>query len=135
VKVPRWDLQKFRFVSDQVTSEMKSVGEVMALGRSFEEALQKAVRMLNIGCIGLYPITMDFENIDVEVKIPTPRRIFAVAEALKGAWTPEQINIATGIDLWFLNRIKGCADIAKELGELKDMPYENTENRRGLFLI
>ena len=125
VKVPRWDLQKFRFVSDQVTSEMKSVGEVMALGRSFEEALQKAVRMLNIGCIGLYPITMDFENIDVEVKIPTPRRIFAVAEALKGAWTPEQINIATGIDLWFLNRIKGCADIAKELGELKDMPNEN----------
>ena len=122
VKVPRWDLQKFRFVSDQVTSEMKSVGEVMALGKTFEEALQKAMRMLNIGAVGLYPVPMDFENIDAEVKRPTPRRIFAVAEALKGTWTPEQINIATGIDLWFLERIADCAKIAKQLAELKEAP-------------
>ncbi len=119
VKMPRWDLQKFRFVSDQVTSEMKSVGEVMALGRTFEEALQKAIRMLNIGSVGLYPTLLDFEDIDAEVKRPTPRRIFAVAEALRGAWTPEQINIATGIDLWFLHRIHACAEVAKELEECK----------------
>ena len=122
VKVPRWDLQKFRFVSDQVTSEMKSVGEVMALGRTFEEALQKAMRMLNIGAVGLYPIPMEFDDIDSEVKMPTPRRIFAVAQSLKGAWTPEQINIATGIDLWFLERISDCAIITKSISEGKDVP-------------
>lgn len=122
LKMPRWDLQKFRFVSDKVTSEMKSVGEVMALGRSFEEALQKAVRMLNIGCTGLYPTHLDIDNIDAEVKRPTPRRIFAVAEALRTSWTPEQANIATGIDMWFLNRIKGCADIAKQLSDGKGKP-------------
>jgi len=122
VKVPRWDLQKFRFVSDKVTSEMKSVGEVMALGRTFEEALQKAMRMLNIGALGLYPVPMEFSDIDMEVKRPTPRRIFAVAEALKGAWTPEQITIGTGIDLWFLNRIADCAKIAKEISEQSDLP-------------
>ncbi len=115
VKMPRWDLQKFRFVNDTVTSEMKSVGEVMALGKTFEEALQKAVRMLNIGLTGLYPSTIEFENIDKEVKRPTPRRIFAVAQALKSSWTPEQVNIATGIDLWFLQRIAGCARIATAL--------------------
>src|SRR5690606_5639728 len=60
VKMPRWDLQKFRFVSDQVTSEMKSVGEVMALGRNFEEAMQKAIRMLNIGADGFYPLHLQF---------------------------------------------------------------------------
>ena len=122
VKVPRWDLQKFRFVSDQVTSEMKSVGEVMALGRTFEEALQKAMRMLNIGADGLYPVPMEFEDIDAEVKRPTPRRIFAVAEALKGTWTPQQINIGTGIDLWFLERINDCAKIAKTISEANELP-------------
>ncbi len=117
VKVPRWDLQKFRFVSDKVTSEMKSVGEVMALGRTFEEAIQKAMRMLNIGSEGLYPQNIDFDDIDAEVKRPTPRRIFAIAEALRDKWTPEQVNIATGIDLWFLERMRGCADIQKQLSE------------------
>ena len=129
VKVPRWDLQKFRFVSDQVTSEMKSVGEVMALGRTFEEALQKAMRMLNIGALGLYPVPMEFADIDTEVKMPTPRRIFAVAQALKGSWTPEQINIATGIDLWFLNRIHDCTQLAKTLGETEAEIDEPTMRR------
>lgn len=122
VKVPRWDLQKFRFVSDKVTSEMKSVGEVMALGRTFEEALQKAMRMLNIGAVGLYPSPMEFSDIDSEVKRPTPRRIFAIAQALRGTWTPEQINIATGIDMWFLQRMEDCAHIAKRIadGEMEE---------------
>jgi carbamoyl-phosphate synthase large subunit len=115
VKIPRWDLQKFRFVSDQVTSEMKSVGEVMALGRSFEEALQKAVRMLNIGAEGICSTRFSFPELTQEVKRPTPRRIFAVAAALKGEWTAEEVSIATGIDRWFLERIRGCALIAKQL--------------------
>jgi len=115
VKIPRWDLQKFRHVSDQVTSEMKSVGEVMAIGRTFEEALQKGIRMLNIGADGLFPVPFAFENVTREVKRPTPRRIFAVAQALLEDWTPEEINIATGIDVWFLARMNHCALLAKEL--------------------
>ncbi len=119
VKVPRWDLQKFRFVSDQVTSEMKSVGEVMALGRTFEEAMQKAMRMLNIGVDGLYPVTMNFKDLAKEVKRPTPRRIFAVAKALEGEWSPDEISIATGIDRWFLHAIERCAKTADALFKTK----------------
>ncbi|MDA1208443.1 MAG: carbamoyl-phosphate synthase (glutamine-hydrolyzing) large subunit [bacterium] len=115
VKVPRWDLQKFRFVSDHVTTEMKSVGEVMALGRTFEEALQKAMRMLNIGSEGLLPHPFEFDDLDAEVRQPTPRRIFSIAEALMGKWTAEQINIATGMDMWFLNRIEACSKTAIEI--------------------
>ncbi len=112
IKVPRWDLQKFRHVSDQVTSEMKSVGEVMALGRTFEEALQKALRMLNIGTDGLYPHPFAFENLTREVKRPTPRRIFAVATALQHEWSVDEVAIATGIDRWFLERIHACGQLA-----------------------
>ena len=118
VKMPRWDLQKFRFVSDHVTSEMKSVGEVMAIGRTFEEALQKAVRMLRIGAEGLTNTLFTFDDLTAEVKRPTPRRIFAVAEALAGEWTPEEVSIATGIDRWFLERIHGCGVIGKQLRKL-----------------
>ncbi len=125
VKMPRWDLQKFRFVSDQVTSEMKSVGEVMALGKTFEEALQKAIRMLNIGAEGLYPASFKFEDLTREVKRPTPRRLFAVAQALAGDWTSEEVNVATGIDRWFLDRIKSCAVIARELFKTKVEPLDS----------
>ena len=119
VKVPRWDLQKFHHVSDNVTSEMKSVGEVMALGRTFEEALQKAIRMLNIGIEGLYPSPIHFDDLNREVKRPTPRRIFAIAQALAGEWKPSEISIATGIDKWFLDRIAHCAVIAHQLFQAK----------------
>ncbi|MBU0766382.1 carbamoyl-phosphate synthase large subunit [Patescibacteria group bacterium] len=115
IKVPRWDLQKFRMVSDQVTSEMKSVGEVMALGRTFEEALQKAIRMLNIGAEGLYPNPFEFTDLEAESTLPTPRRIFAIVEALKGTLTAEKINELTGIDMWFLNRIQACASMVNQL--------------------
>lgn len=122
VKMPRWDLQKFRFVSEQVTSEMKSVGEVMALGRTFEEALQKAVRMLNIGSEGLAPHPFEFDNLTKEIKHPTPRRLFAVAEALHGEWSLEEVAIATGIDHWFLERIQKCMNIVEELEQTKSLP-------------
>lgn len=124
VKIPRWDLQKFRHVSDQVTSEMKSVGEVMALGRTFEEALQKGLRMLNIGADGLYPVPFAFDNITREVKRPTPRRIFAVAKALQDGWTPDEVSLATGIDRWFLQRIHSCAALAAELVKKSTNPLE-----------
>ncbi len=124
LKMPRWDLQKFRHVSDQVTSEMKSVGEVMALGRTFEEALQKAMRMLNIGADGLYPVPFEFENLTREVKRPTPRRMFAVAKALQDGWTVDEVSLATGIDRWFLERIKHCAELASELRKKSADPVE-----------
>lgn len=124
VKIPRWDLQKFRHVSDKVTSEMKSVGEVMALGRTFEEALQKALRMLNIGADGLFPVPFPFDNLTAEVKRPTPRRLFAVAKALAEDWSVEEVNIATGIDKWFLARIKECADLSKTIFHKKADPLE-----------
>lgn len=125
VKMPRWDLQKFRFVSDQVTSEMKSVGEVMALGRTFEEAMQKAIRMLNIGADGLYPVAFAFDNLEREIGRPTPRRFFAVAEALlHEEWTPERINELTGIDLWFLRSVRRCAQTAQEIFRKKLEPLD-----------
>ena len=119
VKVPRWDLQKFRHVSERVTSEMKSVGEVMALGRTFEEALQKAIRMLNIGEEGLAPCSMKFKDTTTELRRPTPRRIFALASALAGEWTVEEASIATGIDRWFLERIRSCVVTASELSRIR----------------
>lgn len=121
IKAPRWDLAKFNFVSTEISTEMKSVGEVMALGRTFEEALQKAMRMLNIGAAGLYPVPMKLAKKDLqkEMKIPSPRRIFAVAEALAGEWSPEEINVLTGIDRWFLERIKRCAEVRQELFRTK----------------
>lgn len=119
LKMPRWDLQKFTFVSDHITSEMKSVGEVMALGRNFEEVLQKALRMLNTGADGLYFPPFEFKNLDAEVKRPSPRRILAIAEALRGKWSVEEVNVATGIDKWFLHRMKHCADVAEQLTERK----------------
>ena len=122
VKVPRWDLQKFRFVSDQVTSEMKSVGEVMALGRTFEEGLQKAIRMLNIGAEGLFSAPFEFDDLDAEIQHPTPRRIFAVAQILKKGKTPQEINRMTGIDIWFLERMRACAQMAQTLETCKATP-------------
>ncbi len=121
VKVPRWDLSKFNFVSTEISTEMKSVGEVMALGRSMEEALQKAMRMLNNGSQGLLPVPMKFAKKDLksEIKVPSPRRIFAVAEGLCGEFSVEEINIMTGIDTWFLERIKRCADLRHELFQTK----------------
>jgi len=125
VKMPRWDLQKFRFVSEHVTSEMKSVGEVMALGRTFEEALQKAVRMLNIGLEGLMPDSFEFDDLTSEIKRATPRRLFAIAQALYGEWSTEEVAIATGIDRWFLERIQACMNTIKTLAQCKKLPEKD----------
>ncbi len=121
VKMPRWDLQKFPFALEEISTEMKSVGEVMALGRSFEEALQKAVRMLNVGAEGLYPVPIRFPRKELrnELKHPSPERLFAIAEGLAAEWTTEEISILTGIDRWFLERIKQCALLRHELFRTK----------------
>lgn len=106
IKMPRWDLAKLKSSDHHIGSEMKSVGEVMALGRSFPEALQKAIRMLNIGAQGLSVHPYEFENPMDEIGHPTDRRLFAIYEALKQGVSVEQIHDASNINTWFLEHIK-----------------------------
>jgi carbamoyl-phosphate synthase large subunit len=105
-KVPRWDLGKFKGASVKIGSEMKSVGEVMAIGRTFPEVIQKALRMLDIGVRGLDPDAFSFPDIDEALAHATPRRIFAVARALRDGTSIDEIHRLTGIDRWFLRAIE-----------------------------
>jgi carbamoyl-phosphate synthase large subunit len=106
LKFPRWDLQKFQQVSTQLGSEMKSVGEVMSLGRSFEEVLQKAIRMLDVGLKGFVCNDLKFEDLDRELAQPTDKRIFAIAIALQKEYSIEKIHQLTKITPWFLYKMK-----------------------------
>ena len=109
-KVPRWDLVKFGGSVKELGSEMKSVGEVMAIGRTFPEALQKALRMLDIGVRGVDPDAFDFEDLRRELRYATPRRVFAVARALKEGLGIDEIHELTRIDPWFLREIQQIVD-------------------------
>ncbi len=116
VKMPRWDLKKFRHVSRNIGSQMKSVGEVMAIGRKFEEALQKAVRMTDIGAHGI--ACNDFEyDVEKELAAPSDERIFAVAQAIKKGYSCEEIEKLTGIDKWFLFKMKNIVEMEDQLRE------------------
>jgi carbamoyl-phosphate synthase large subunit len=118
LKIPRWDLGKFRKVSHEISSEMKSVGEIMALGRSFEEVIQKGLRMLQIGLYGFVAsskIDITTEHIERELQHPTPRRVLAIAEALQKGWTTQRIARLSGIDLWFLDKLKNIVQMQKLL--------------------
>jgi carbamoyl-phosphate synthase large subunit len=114
VKIPRWDLTKFKRASKKIGSEMKSVGEVMSIGRTFEEALQKAIRMLQVGMYGIVCNDISFDDLEAELKNPTDRRLFAIAEAMKNL-SIEQIHALTDIDRWFLYKIKNIVDLEKEI--------------------
>ena len=117
IKIPRWDLQKFKNVSFEIGSEMKSVGEVMAIGRKFEEVLQKAIRMLGTNFHGISANTKNIEvgNVEAELRNPTDKRLFAVAEAIRTGIDIEKIHALTKIDKWFLHKIKNIIDVEKEL--------------------
>ncbi len=116
VKIPRWDLKKFRRVSKKIGSEMKSVGEVMAIGRSFEEAIQKATRMLQIGMYGVVGNeSYSFRDLEKELSQPTDERLFGIAEALRKGWSVDRIHRLTRIDRWFLFKIKSIVDLAETL--------------------
>ena len=120
VKIPRWDLKKFARVSKKIGSEMKSVGEVMAIGRSFEEAIQKATRMLQIGMYGLVSnANYSFENLEKELKHPTDERLFGIAEALKKGYSVQRIHALTHIDKWFLSKIKSIVELEEKISRLK----------------
>ncbi len=118
VKVPRWDLKKFRMVSTRVGSGMKSVGEVMAIGRSFEEAFQKALRMLDIGAQGAIAEGY-FEDLETELSEPTDRRAFALARAFQSGMSLDDVQRLTNIDRWFLSRIRRLTEIAADLEQAK----------------
>jgi len=119
VKIPRWDLKKFRLVSNKIGSGMKSVGEVMAIGRKFEEALQKGLRMLEIGASGLVLNKgMEFGDLKQELAEPTDLRVFAVPEAIKSGFSIDEIHELTNIDRWFLYKIKNIVEIEQKLKDV-----------------
>lgn len=115
VKMPRWDIHKLKSADRTIGSEMKSVGEVMAIGRSFPEALQKAVRMLNIGCSSLFDYPYPILNLEKEIKEPTDRRLFAIAEYLYKGGSVEKVQTLSSIDPWFLNHIQDIVNQKKEI--------------------
>ena len=118
VKIPRWDLTKFQGVKRQLGSSMKSVGEVMAIGRTFEEALQKGLRMIGQGMHGFVENhTIKIPDIEKSLHEPTDMRIFVVSKALKIGYTIEQIHQLTMIDRWFLQKLKHIVDIDQQLKE------------------
>ena len=124
VKFPRWDLQKFKKARLELGSEMKSVVEVMAIGRSFEESLQKSIRMLDVGMNGLVGNKLIFDDLDRELKQPTDKRIFAIAEAIKRAYSIDKIYKLSKVNPWFLYKIKNIVEIEKKLKKkkLRDIP-------------
>ena len=105
VKVPRWDLEKFDRVERTIGSSMKSVGEVMAIGRDFLEALQKALRMVGVGVQGLEGETMQRVDLDEAVSVASPYRVFALANALRRGYSVEQLHESSSIDPWFLHQV------------------------------
>ena len=118
LKIPRWDLNKFRMVSKEITSEMKSVGEIMALGRSFEEVLQKGLRMLQVGLHGIVAnedVKIKSSKIRHDIAKPTPKRILVIAQALKNGMSVEEISELSGIDKWFLDKIKNIVNTEKQV--------------------
>jgi carbamoyl-phosphate synthase large subunit len=115
-KIPRWDLAKFHGVSREIGSSMKSVGEVMAIGRTFEEALQKGLRMIQQGMHGFVANkTLSIADMNKALSEPTDRRIFYLSQALQSGYTLDQIHDLTKIDKWFLQKLQNIVDVAKEL--------------------
>ena len=127
-KIPRWDLTKFAGVSRQIGSSMKSVGEIMSIGKSFEEIMQKGLRMIGQGMHGFVGNNnLTFENLDDELENPTDLRIFAVAQALEEGYTIERIHELTKINPWFLNKLKNIVDysrVLKQYDRIEDLPAE-----------
>ena len=127
-KIPRWDLSKFVGVDREIGSSMKSVGEIMSIGKSFEEIMQKGLRMIGQGMHGFVGNNdVNFEDLDHELSHPTDLRIFAIANALEKGYTPERIEELTKIDIVFINKLKNIVDYTKILSQYKqieDLPQD-----------
>lgn len=134
-KIPRWDLSKFQGVSRELGSSMKSVGEIMAIGRTFEEALQKGLRMIGQGAHGF---TANKEivipDIDKALREPTDNRIFVISKALQAGYTVDQIHELTKIDRWFLDKLVNIVNTSKELSKydsLEELPKALIKKAKG----
>ena len=115
-KIPRWDLSKFRGVDKELGSSMKSVGEVMAIGRNFEEAIQKGLRMIGQGMHGFVENKeLQIPDLDAALREPTDKRVFVISKAMHKGYTVNQIHDLTKIDRWFLNKLKHIIDIDEAL--------------------
>ncbi len=127
-KIPRWDMSKFVGVSRQIGSSMKSVGEVMAIGKTFEEAIQKGLRMIGQGMHGFVGNRdINIENIEKELSEPTDMRIFVIASAFEKGYTVNQIHHLTKIDRWFLIKLQNIFDLKNKLeeyGKLEELPLD-----------
>ncbi len=128
VKIPRWDLSKFVGVDREINSSMKSVGEIMSIGKSFEEIMQKGLRMIGQGMHGFVGNhDLEFDDLDKELSHPTDMRIFAIAAALEKGYSIEKIVDLTKIDKWFIGKLKNIVDYTKVLGQYKkieDIPAD-----------
>ena len=135
-KIPRWDLTKFAGVSRRIGSSMKSVGEIMSIGQSFEEIIQKGLRMIGQGMHGFVGNDHTrFENLDDELANPTDLRIFAIAQALEEGYTIERIYELTKIDPWFIGKLKNIVDFKALLltfNTLEDVPAETLRKAKEL---
>ena len=127
-KIPRWDLTKFAGVSREIGSSMKSVGEIMSIGRSFEEIIQKGLRMIGQGMHGFVGNdSVEFEDLDHELAHPTDLRVFAIAQALEKGYTIDRIFELTKIDPWFLGKLKNIVDYKNKLSQynkVEDIPAD-----------
>ena len=127
-KIPRWDLGKFQGVDRELGSSMKSVGEVMAIGRTFEEAIQKGLRMIGQGMHGfLENKVLQIADIDKALREPTDKRVFVISKAMKAGYTVDQIHDLTKIDKWFLQKLMGIVKTDNELQKydnIKDVPAQ-----------
>ncbi len=119
-KIPRWDLTKFEGVSREIGSSMKSVGEIMSIGHSFEEIIQKGLRMIGQGMHGFVGNNdLHFDNLDEALSNPTDLRIFAIAEAFEKGYTVDQVEALTKIDKWFLQKLENIVTFSKKLATYK----------------
>ncbi len=135
-KIPRWDLTKFAGVSRKIGSSMKSVGEIMSIGRSFEEIIQKGLRMIGQGMHGFVCNDhVHFDDLDEELANPTDMRIFAIAQALEDGYTVERIEELTKIDPWFLSRLKNIVDMKHHLQEynsVEEIPLDKLRKAKAM---
>lgn len=128
VKIPRWDLNKFQGVTREIGSSMKSVGEVMAIGRTFEEAIQKGLRMVGQGMHGLVANPkLTYNNLEESLSHPTDQRIFAIAEALDKGWSIQKIHQLTAVDVWFLEKLSNIVAFKHQLENIKNIDQISIE--------
>ena len=133
-KIPRWDLGKFHGVDRELGSSMKSVGEVMAIGRTFEEAIQKGLRMIGQGMHGFVENKeLVIDDLDKALREPTDKRIFVISKAMKAGYSVDQIHELTKIDKWFLYKLQNIIDTSKELTASSEAFVSNPESKAGLL--